>query len=798
MSKRTLQTDDTIGATGSASLPSSPRSHTDPSESRSFTPPLSASSSVSSSSSIPRNRSFPLVTAASSQDATDDGEPSKKVLRTVGIQPPPTREVKPVAKILSEEDNHYERAIQTILQYENRNGEELPLPVADTPARAAYLSRLEANKLSEREVKEFPEIAQGNDASKDLHLLLRNKILQMWLRNPRRHLVVRSVLVALAEQDPNLAFDQEHVIRIIRLLNRTCVINYGDFSVERPTPPGRQQKHIVVIGAGLAGLAAARQLKHFGFRVTILEGRNRPGGRVDTWFSSTNRSNLAEKGAMLITGLEGNPLFTILHGQLGAKLESVDVRCPIFDSNGSPLSQENDEALENEFEDLVLSTPSYYQNHLAERTTDGRHYGLGQCVDEILKLKELEVAVKNNQFIEEKLNNVRKLKELYLSRTSLYYTAKTYLNDYNKAVLQAKGQQSGILRDAVLQCRSRLMRLNSEIQDVEVQIQVLEALPEPQSLCDESYSYLSNADRKVMLWHLANYDFASAATIEELCVEHWSNEEEKELKGGHFLASTGLSQMTEKLGTGLNIVFNHRVTKISYDQNGATVTAKGLYNAAPKDYPCDAVVCTIPLGVLKRCGTKDGVTFSPPLPANKLTSIKNLCPGIFNKVILTYARKFWKAKRTLFGYCNGNNEKRGEFFMFWALYDQPVIVAMVAGKAAQAMESMDDAVIVQSCTQVLQKIFGKNCVVSPKESLVTRWGADEYARGVYSSVPVGAVGADFSCLAEPIDVAGKPRVCFAGEHTEYSFPGTMHGAFLSGMREATRIADAYNGTDNIY
>src|SRR5918994_1120661 len=40
------------------------------------------------------------------------------------------------------------------------------------------------------------------------------------------------------------------------------------------------QKSCVVIGAGLAGLAAAYKLKNAGWRVTILEARDRIGGRV--------------------------------------------------------------------------------------------------------------------------------------------------------------------------------------------------------------------------------------------------------------------------------------------------------------------------------------------------------------------------------------------------------------------------------------------------------------------------------------------------------------------------------------
>ena len=38
-----------------------------------------------------------------------------------------------------------------------------------------------------------------------------------------------------------------------------------------------------------------------------------------------------------------------------------------------------------------------------------------------------------------------------------------------------------------------------------------------------------------------------------------------------------------------------------------------------------------------------------------------------------------------------------------------------------------------------------------------------------------------------------PRVFFAGEHTIRNYPATVHGAFLSGMREAGRIADQFLG-----
>ena len=65
-------------------------------------------------------------------------------------------------------------------------------------------------------------------------------------------------------------------------------------------------KRIAVIGAGMAGLAAANHLQKLGHNVTVIEGRERIGGRI---WTSTQWSNMPlDLGATWIHGTQGNPL----------------------------------------------------------------------------------------------------------------------------------------------------------------------------------------------------------------------------------------------------------------------------------------------------------------------------------------------------------------------------------------------------------------------------------------------------------------------------------------------------------
>ena len=99
------------------------------------------------------------------------------------------------------------------------------------------------------------------------------------------------------------------------------------------------------------------------------------------------------------------------------------------------------------------------------------------------------------------------------------------------------------------------------------------------------------------------------------------------------------------------------------------------------------------------------------------------------------------------------------------------------------MEAMSDAEITDAALTVMRTIYGA-AIPEPEAVHITRWLADPFARGSYSSLAPGATPNDRAALAAP--VAG--RLFFAGEATHTDYPATVHGAYLSGLAAADALA----------
>ncbi len=94
------------------------------------------------------------------------------------------------------------------------------------------------------------------------------------------------------------------------------------------------QEHVIVVGAGMAGLSAARRLADAGVAVTVVEARNRIGGRA---WTDTSLGIPIDLGAAWFHGTEGNPLVG-LADEVGAKTVKTDFENVVVLADGTSLA----------------------------------------------------------------------------------------------------------------------------------------------------------------------------------------------------------------------------------------------------------------------------------------------------------------------------------------------------------------------------------------------------------------------------------------------------------------------------
>lgn len=158
---------------------------------------------------------------------------------------------------------------------------------------------------------------------------------------------------------------------------------------------------VLVIGAGMSGLAAARTLVDKGVSVIVLEARDRIGGR--TWTDSFLGLPL-DLGASWIHGIKNNPM-TELAKRFGADTAPTDYENGIlFDSDGSELSDSDYAEVEDLFE-------SIYEEVAAMQEDTDNDMSLQQAFDEVLAERDLSE------------DEIRKLEFYVHQETALEYGA---------------------------------------------------------------------------------------------------------------------------------------------------------------------------------------------------------------------------------------------------------------------------------------------------------------------------------------------------------------------------------------
>ncbi|KAI6204166.1 hypothetical protein M3Y94_00640900 [Aphelenchoides besseyi] len=174
--------------------------------------------------------------------------------------------------------------------------------------------------------------------------------------------------------------------------------------------------------------------------------------------------------------------------------------------------------------------------------------------------------------------------------------------------------------------------------------------------------------------------------------------------------------------------------------------------------------------------------------------------GSANKIVIEFQKRFWDSD-FFFGKINDKECARGEFFLYTSAPNSRILTVHMAGAAANLNDSFSMQDLSNKVMQILGRIFGQDCPARPVQLITTRWHEDELSHGCFPYIPVNRSDEDYDVMAEPVlppaaNNSTRPYLFFAGDHTSREFPGRVHGAFLSGIREAARIANHFLGPIN--
>lgn len=435
----------------------------------------------------------------------------------------------------------------------------------------------------------------------------------------------------------------------------------------------------MVIGAGMAGLVAGKLLQESGFAVTLLEARDRIGGRLHT---TTELGVPIDLGASWIHGADDNPIARWM------------------DRAGLPYIH------------APKGERGFYENGAVQRFRQVARRGWW-------------------------------------------------------------GLSRAVTAASIASLRRRRTGTPVSVADVLQPI-----LDDPQ---------LPLYDRNLLAWIVSVTEGVQGAPAELINLEDWYP---REAMGVNALPVGGYHTLLAQVSKGLDIRLESPVRRIEWGGNRVLVElASGALVEG------DAVLVTVPLGILKR----DLITFSPPLPAPKRAAIRRLgfgkeegAPGaVMNKVILRFDRGFWPNINERLIVLPARPEERGRYTNWINLIPvvgEPVIAGFSSGRQAswQDREASDEEVVRAALASLAR--LTNSTPPQPTGVLITRWLSDPWALGSYSYSSLESSDDDRREYTRP---AGE-RLFFAGEGTQAGIYGTVHAALNSGEEAASAIYQSFH------
>jgi len=649
---------------------------------------------------------------------------------------------------------------------------------------------------------------------------------------------------------------------------RASISENGVHADENISPAAKERFRVIILGAGISGLACARELVERGYDVMILEARNRPGGRLKsvplsltprvdndpkseeyipratrhplnqrynffndspTHISSSTKPEvcLVDMGGAFIHGTEENPILDLCK-RIGIStshaMDGDECLLLEYQNAGWPVNLEKDSKVQKRFNYVLEQAFEMSQQIIALSKENSNCQQANSSYQHEIPVnggKEEIAGGKKN----EKVSSVKEEIDCKQMKTNHERVDLPFPKDADYST-----SFGSLFRYVASNGKFDIMKHDTAFQKLE-----------------STGGYpINSTEANLFQWHVANLEMSCGTSLDSLGLT-WNDDEQYGFDGAHVLLEEGFGCMVESLADGLNIEYGVEVTgvrivcteesiksenknenesqpagiekKLWTDRDHIEVTDrssplirrstqsnKGEFTCgrmnigsfteshrrrrtsdAKIDMPpeevhemkkkqrievdekelfskvevktqsglileADAIVCTLPLGVLAIPPSEVGhIKFEPPLPKRKQDAISCLGFGKYNKCALSFPFIFWSSRDNFIGIIGA--PVAGTNILFCnvsVIHDLPVIVLIFGGPYADYMENLTDETVVNECMDVLKRVWGTqhrksvqnismtsprvsdNSIPNPIDYAVTRWGKDRYARGAFS------------------------------------------------------------------
>ncbi|MES1903264.1 MAG: Lysine-specific histone demethylase 1A, partial [Paramarteilia canceri] len=505
-----------------------------------------------------------------------------------------------------------------------------------------------------------------------------------------------------------------------KFLDKNAYINFGLISQENYSDvKSSQRPRVLVLGSGLSGLLAAKHLQRHNFQVTILEAKDRPGGRTLSYSDQDGiKVNLGGK-------LSYSECFYDRLSVLGQQLIKKDVTKKqeppkngiVSDVSSRIVPTSIEVFLEDLLEKIFIKTKKVKSKEIL------KNFKVGYFFQTTLKYLEYR----------QKDSTIKVLEQLEV----LLLKYCNYSTELGNLQIKIEQLQTEILAIKSSMTDSAVRRFKIRIVEVDLEKIIKEYISIKQTT-DGLFKKIQNVKTEFSS-SIKNFSNVLGESYldficQKLCLDNHINLYEQYFSNFGFekpavsTSLAGIEDLITFLSRESNIQLNKQVTRVEYSSQSVKVTVKDTRDGSFETLSSDYVLCTIPAKVLQQ----EAIIFEPRLADWRIQILNSVVTLNFEKILLILEKFFWfpKSTKTVFSQCASSSRFLKVFRVIFQ-QNQPVVEVDVVYSKVPELPS-DKEEVIATVIGFLKNITRQRCIV--KNVVFTNWSKDEYVRGSSSIV----------------------------------------------------------------